>query len=146
MNEKDYSGAVEAYKNALRNNPNDDKTRYNYALAKKMLKENPPKDGGGKDKDKDKDKKKDDKKDKEKQDQKDKPKDDKGDKDKPKDGDKDKKEDPNKGENPQKQPTGANKQRLESLLDAMNNEEKKVQEKVNLQKVKANPNKPEKDW
>ena len=140
MNEKEYSGAVEAYKNALRNNPNDDKTRYNYALAKKMLKENPPKDGGGKDKDKNKDKKKDDKKDKdkEKQDQKDKPKD--GDKDK------DKKEDPNKGENPQKQPTGANKQRLESLLDAMNNEEKKVQEKVNLQKVKANPNKPEKDW
>jgi tetratricopeptide (TPR) repeat protein len=150
MNEKDYSGAVEAYKNALRNNPDDEQTRYNYALAKKMLKENPPKDGGGKDKDKDKDKKddKDKNKDKEKQDQKDKPKDDKGDQNKPKDGDKDKdkKEDQNKGDNPQKQPTGVNKQRLESLLDAMNNEEKKVQEKVNLQKVKSNPNKPEKDW
>lgn len=150
MNDKDYSGAVEAYKNALRNNPSDEQTRYNYALAKKMLKENPPKDGGGKDKDKNKDKNKDDKKDKDKdkQDKKDQPKDDKGKDDKPKDGDKDKdkKEDQNKGENPQNQPTGANKQRLESLLDAMNNEEKKVQEKVNLQKVKSNPKKAEKDW
>ena len=36
MQIKDYKGAVEAYKNALRNNPNDDETRYNYALAKKM--------------------------------------------------------------------------------------------------------------
>jgi hypothetical protein len=35
--------AVEAYKNALRNDPSDEETRYNYAL-KKMLKENPPKD------------------------------------------------------------------------------------------------------
>jgi cytochrome c-type biogenesis protein CcmH/NrfG len=40
---KNYTEAVEAYKNALRNDP-DDETRYNYALAKKMLKENPPKD------------------------------------------------------------------------------------------------------
>ena len=43
MKDKDYGGAVEAYKNALRNNPADEETRYNYALAKKMLKENPPK-------------------------------------------------------------------------------------------------------
>jgi len=28
----------------------------------------------------------------------------------------------------------------------VNNEEKKVQEKVNAQKVQANPKKPEKDW
>jgi hypothetical protein len=43
MNEKDYTQAVD-YKNALRNDPSDEETRYNYALAKKMLKENPPKD------------------------------------------------------------------------------------------------------
>lgn len=43
MKEKNYSEAVEAYKNALRNNPSDEQTRYNFALAKKMLKENPPK-------------------------------------------------------------------------------------------------------
>jgi DNA-directed RNA polymerase subunit E'/Rpb7 len=44
MKEKDYTQAVEAYKDALRNKPSDEETRYNYALAKKMLKENPPDD------------------------------------------------------------------------------------------------------
>ena len=34
MEEKQYAKAVEAYKNALRNNPNDEETRYNLALAK----------------------------------------------------------------------------------------------------------------
>lgn len=149
MEEKNYESAVEAYKNALRNNPKDEQTRYNYALAKLYLKNNPPKnDKDGKDK---------------KQDQKDKDKDDKN-----KDKNQDKKKDKNEGENPQndkkpgednkdknddkpqgqpkQNPGGLSKQRLESLLDAVNNEEKKVQDKVNLQKAKANPKKAEKDW
>ena len=126
MIEKDYANAVEAYKNALRNNPSDEETRYNYALAKEYLKNNPPKD----DKKKDKDKKDKDKKD-----------------DKKKDENKDKKDDKNQNEGkPKSQPGGISKQRLESMLDAVNNEEKKVQDKVNLQKVKANPKKAEKDW
>ena len=137
MKDKDYGGAVEAYKNALRNNPADEETRYNYALAKKMLKENPPKKDDKKDdKNKDKDKKDD------KKDGKDK------DKDK-KDGDKDKDKKDNKDQNqgkPKPQPGGISKQRLENLLDAVNNEEKKIQDKVNKQKVQANPKKAEKDW
>lgn len=36
---KDYAKAVEAYKESLRNNPKDDETRYNLALAQKMLKD-----------------------------------------------------------------------------------------------------------
>lgn len=36
MNEK-YQESIEAYKLALRNNPNDDETRYNLAFAKKKL-------------------------------------------------------------------------------------------------------------
>ncbi len=36
---KDYAKAVEAYKMSLRNNPADDETRYNLALAQKMLKD-----------------------------------------------------------------------------------------------------------
>lgn len=47
MVQKRYKEAVEAYKNALRNNPKDEETRYNYALAKKMMEEN-PESGGGK--------------------------------------------------------------------------------------------------
>ena len=37
--QKDYIKAIEAYKEALRNNPADDETRYNLALAQKMLKD-----------------------------------------------------------------------------------------------------------
>lgn len=150
MKEKNYTEAVEAYKNALRNDPTDDETRYNYALAKKMLKENPPKDDKKDDKkdkdkkDKDKDKKndkKDDKKDKDKKD---------GDKDKDKKddkGDKDKKDGKNddKGE-PKPEPGGMSPQRLKNLLNAVNNEEKKVQDKVNASKVKGKATKTEKDW
>lgn len=33
--QKDYAKAVEAYKQSLRNNPKDDETRYNLALAQK---------------------------------------------------------------------------------------------------------------
>jgi tetratricopeptide (TPR) repeat protein len=143
MNEKNYTNAVEAYKNALRNNPSDEETRYNYALAKKKLKENPPKDDKKKDKNKDK---KDDKKDGEKDKNKDK-------KDDKKDGDKDKNDDKGKKENkprdqgqPKPMPGGISKQRLENLLDAVNNEEKKIQDKVNAQKVKGKPVQTEKDW
>lgn len=48
MQKKAYEKAVEAYKNALRNNPKDNETRYNFALAKKLLEnqqeknQNPP--------------------------------------------------------------------------------------------------------
>ena len=38
QSQKDYGKAVEAYKQSLRNNPKDDETRYNLALAQKMLK------------------------------------------------------------------------------------------------------------
>lgn len=146
MKSKDYSNAVEAYKNALRNNPEDEETRYNYALAKEYLKNNPPKKDG--DKNKDKKDKKDENKDKNK-DKKDDKKDDGKDKDKDKkDGDKDKdQKDNNQNDGkPKPQPGGIGKQRVENLLDAVNNEEKKIQDKVNKQKVRANPKKAEKDW
>jgi len=37
--QKDYQKAIAAYKDALRKNPHDDETRYNLALAMKMLKD-----------------------------------------------------------------------------------------------------------
>ncbi|MDO5656073.1 MAG: tetratricopeptide repeat protein [Flavobacteriaceae bacterium] len=37
MHLQQFDKAVEAYKNALRKNPKDDETRYNFALAKKLL-------------------------------------------------------------------------------------------------------------
>ena len=146
MKEKNYTEAVEAYKNALRNGPSDEETRYNFALAKKMLKENPPKDNKDKDKkdkNKDKDKKDQDKKD---QDKKDQDKDKKDDKDKKGDQNKDKEGKDKEDKKPQPKPGGISKERLNNLLDAVNNEEKKVQDKVNAKKVKGQPTKTEKDW
>ena len=145
MLEKKYDLAADAYKNALRNNPNDEETRYNYALAKRKNKDNPPpkdnkkdnKGGGGQDKkpqpENNKNEKGNDKKDQDKN---------KGEDKKEDKGDGEKKED--KSENPK--PSGADKQRIDNILDAVNNAEKKVQDKVNAKKVKARPVSNEKDW
>lgn len=46
MRQKNYEGAVESYKQALRNNPNDEETRYNLSEAVRKIKEQqtpPPK-------------------------------------------------------------------------------------------------------
>ena len=160
MQNKQCEKAVEAFKNALRNNPSDDESRYNLALAQQCAKE----DGGGDDKDnkEDKDQKEnknnEDKKDSNKnQDQEDKNKE-KGDGDKESKGDGDdqkenenpeeKKGDKKDGANkkPQQQPGKLSGQQIKSLLDAMNNEEKKVQEKMNAVKEKGAKIQTEKDW
>ncbi|WP_299186034.1 tetratricopeptide repeat protein [uncultured Aquimarina sp.] len=180
MEQKKYKEAVAAYKNALRNNPKDDETRYNLALAKQLLEKQQNEDKGGGDKD-NKDQNKDDKKDKEDKDKKEgenkedkkeggDDKDKKGDKgddkedqkgeDKkdekgdPKDDGKDKKEDKKEGdgkpEEQNKQPQQAqgqlSPQQVKSLLEAMNNEERKVQDKINAKKAKGTKTKTEKDW
>lgn len=169
MNEKKYTEAVESYKNALRNNPNDDETRYNLALAKDLLDKNPPppEDQNDKNDDKNEDNKDQDNQDKQDQDDKNKDGDkgdegdqkddkDKGDqKDKKDEGDKDKDEGKSdkpkdsEGDKPQQQqpvPGQLSPQQVKSLLEAMNNEEKKTQEKINAEKQKGAKVKSDKDW
>lgn len=159
MLEENYQDAVTAYKNALRNNPYDEETRYNYALAKQKLKENPPQGNNDKDKkggnDKNDQKNQNKNQDKDKQDKgndKDKKENDKGENDKDKqdrgDDKKDKGEGDDKEDNQKAQPkpSGANKQQIENLLEAVNNAEKKIQDKINAKKVKAQPKTNEKDW
>ena len=174
MQQKMYEKAVEAYKNALRNNPADDETRYNYALAKELLekekqeqeenqdqqdqndqndqndqqdnqddkegdqKEKPSEDGEegdekeNKDDQENKDKDEKENKDKEKEDPK-KPKDDKG-----------KNKDQKKP--PPPRPGQISPEQVKSLLEAMNQQEKNVQDKVNAEKAKGIPVKTKKDW
>lgn len=174
MQQKMYEKAVEAYKNALRNNPTDDETRYNYALAKELLekekqeqeenqdqqdqndqndqqdqqdnqddkegdqKEKPSEDGEegdekeNKDDQENKDKDEKENKDKEKEDPK-KPKDDKG-----------KNKDQKKP--PPPRPGQISPEQVKSLLEAMNQQEKNVQDKVNAEKAKGVPVKTKKDW
>ncbi len=183
MNQKNYKAAVEAYKNALRNNPKDDETRYNLALAKKLLEDQQKNGGGGNDnKDKNKDQKdkdnknqnndnKDNKDNKDKKDQKDQDqkdgdkkdnKDDQGkDKEDKKEGDKEKdkgkpddkqgdQKNKKEGEDDKKQqkpiPGKLSPQQIKSILQAMNNEEKKIQKKINAKKEKGVKIKTDKDW
>lgn len=172
MKKEEYAKAVEAYKMALRNNPTDDETRYNLALAKDMLEKNPPKedDKDKKDKDKKEEDKEQDKKDQDDKDKKDKN-EDKGDKEKDEggkddknkegEGDKEKekkkqddKKDQNKSDQKDDQekqqqkpkPNQLSPQQVKSLLQAMNNAEKKTQDKLNEKKGKGIKIKAEKDW
>lgn len=167
MNDKKYQEAVDAYKNALRNNPTDDETRYNLALAKEMLeKENEGGDGDDDDKEQDKDQKDD----KEKEENKDKEGDNeeegddgeekededegeekeddkKGDKEEDKGNPEENKEgDQEKPQEQQPAPGQLSPQQVKNLLEAMNNEEKKVQDKMNAQKQKGAKVKSNKDW
>ena len=160
MRQKRCKEAVSAYKNALRNSPSDDESRYNLALAQECAKEQ----GDGKGEDKDKDENKDDKensdenkdneeknKDKgdEDEDEEKKEGDDKEDEDgKPKDDNGNQNDkDPNKDKGqPKPQPGKMSPQQVKNLLEAMNNEEKKVQEKMNASKTKGVKIQTEKDW
>ncbi|MDG1263729.1 MAG: tetratricopeptide repeat protein [Flavobacteriaceae bacterium] len=161
MKQKDYAQAVQAFKNALRNNPMDEETRYNYALAKELLeKENQDQqnqeDNKDQNKEEDQDKKGDKEESKDEGEKKEKEDSEEGDS---KEDSKEKPED-KKPKNPEKEGDGDQKKKstlppkqgqispeqVKSLLEAMNNQEKGVQQKVNAQKAKGVPTKTKKDW
>ncbi|MEA1785693.1 tetratricopeptide repeat protein [Arenibacter sp. GZD96] len=171
MKNKEYQKAVDAYKEALRNDPTDEETRYNLALAKEMLKkdqdENQNNDQNQDNEDQD------DQQDQEEKNQGDNEKDgDQGD-DEQEDGEKgdegddqqenNKEGEGDKEEEQQKQPNQSEQQgeqqeqkqprpnqlspqQAKNILEAMQNEERKVQEKLDAQKVKGVKVKNEKDW
>lgn len=164
MQNKDYPQAVEAYKEALRNNPNDDETRYNLALAQKQQEQQPnqPQNNDKEDEDQEQQQDQNNKDNNPKQDQEDQQKDKSNEGDRGEDNPQDNQ---NKGEkkpkapeekpgegNPSKatkqqpRPNQLSPQQIENLLEAMQNEEKKVQEKIEAQKVRGNKRNNEKDW
>ena len=134
MQEENYQGAVDAFKRSLINNPNDEETRFNYVLAKELLKnqnnnqnQNDKKDNKDNKDNKDDQQKKDDKSDPQ---------------NKKNDDQKNKADSKEKQKKPEISP-----QQLKNILEAMNKEEKKVQEKVNKKKMKGSPKKSnKKDW
>ncbi|AUS05002.1 tetratricopeptide repeat protein [Pseudotamlana carrageenivorans] len=171
MENKKCKEAVEAYKNALRNDPSDEETRYNFAVAKacaeeqkqqddqnddqnkddqenqdnkenqdkdnKENKDNKDQEGDNEDDNKDQNKDNEDKKDGE---------DEKDDQGKPKDEKKDPKNDEKDKGKPQPKPGQLSPQQIKNLLEAMNNQEQEVQEKINAEKQKGVKVKSEKDW
>lgn len=160
MQRKEWQQAIEAYKESLRNDPNDEETRYNLALAKEMLKKDPQQQEQNED---DQDQQQQDQQENQDQNQdqdqgeneqnqdqqEDQQQDGDSEKEDNKEGDgEQKKEEDRKPKEPGKQPRPdqLSPQQIQNLLQAMENEEKKVKEKIDAQKVKGAKVTREKDW
>ena len=126
QSQKDYAKAVEAYKQSLRNNPKDDETRYNLALAQKMLKDQ-QQDQQNQDQNQQQ----------QKQDQQE----DKKDQNKDQQQNKEQQQPPQ----PQKKDNEMSKENAEQLLNSVMQDEKDVQDKVKKQQV-IQGGRLEKDW
>ena len=138
MKKKDYAQAVEAYKNALRSNSEDDETRYNYALAKEFLEGD--KRQNSQDNSESEDEKKDKSEDKKENEEENQNSDQNSDSNKEKPDEKD--EDNEKDEG-----GGLSKQQMENLLEAVNNIEKDLNQKLKSGKKKTQTTKKaDKDW
>lgn len=145
MKSKKYQEGLDAYKNALKNNPNDEDTRYNLAYAQQMLKQQQQQQKEDKDKKDNKDKDNKDKKDnKDNKDNDKKDKDKKDDKQK-EDKDKENKDKENKEKEKPKQDQ-ISKEDAKRLLDALQNDEKNLQDKMKKGKSKGMKVEIEKDW
>lgn len=127
QNSKKYPECIEMYKESLKRNPKDNETRYNLALAQKMLKDQQQQQNK-------------DKKDQKKQDQKD----DKKDQNK-KDQNKDKNQNQNNNNKQQQNKSQMSKENAEQLLNAVTQDEKDIQDKVKKQ-IQIQGKKLDKDW
>ena len=129
---KDYAQAVEAYKMSLRNNPKDDETRYNLALAQKMLKDqqqNQQNQDQNQDQNKDEQEKK--------QDQQ---------KDQNKQNDQKKDDQQQQPPKPEKKDNEMSKENAEQLLNSVMQDEKDTQDKVKKQQQVTQGGRLEIDW
>lgn len=126
---KQYPACIEAYKKSLRNNPNDDETRYNLALAQKLLKDQQQNQQQNQDNKKNEQDKKEDKNQQEQKQNQD---------------NKDKKEQ-NQQQQQQKKENEMSKDNAQQLLNAVMQDEKNVQEKVKKQ-LQVKGKKFDKDW
>jgi tetratricopeptide (TPR) repeat protein len=148
---KQYEKSIEAYKNALRNDPSDNDTKYNLAYAQQMLakqqqqEQEQNQDNKDQEEQKDKDKDKQEQENKDKQDQKDQQEKDQGQKDQQNKGEEEKKDQKQEGKQ-QPRPDQISKEDAQRLLEALKNDEQKLQEKLKKKKLKATKIKIEKDW
>ena len=125
--QKDYAKAVEAYKESLRNNPKDDETRYNLALAQKQLQDQQQNQDQNQDQDKQDQQKEQDKQQDQQKDQK---------------QNQDQQQQPSQ---PEKKDNEMSKENAEQLLNSVMQDEKDVQDKVKKQQV-LQGGRLEKDW
>lgn len=129
LQKKDLQKAMEAYKMALRLNPNDDKTRYNLAVTQKIIQDNQQNQN-----DKNKEKKEQDKEQEQQQNQQD-------------------QQDKNKEKKPEQQePEQMSRENAKQILQAIEQDEKETQERVKQIKAQerkqqaADNRRQDKDW
>ncbi len=140
LQSKKYEESINAYKNALKNNPNDEDTRYNLAYAQKMLKQQQQQNKDDKNKDNKDNKDNKNNKDQEKKDK------EKKDKEQQKNDQKEDKGEQNKDQQKQQQQGQISKEDAQRLLDALQNDEKNLQDKMKKEKAKGVKVQIEKDW
>ena len=128
--EQKLEEAIEAYKKALRINPNDAETRHNLALSKKQKQEQEQQEEKKED---NKEEKKDQEKDKEGE-------------DKQEQNKEQEKEDEEKENQPEDKKEEMSKEDAEKMLEAIQQEEKELQEELQKKKVKGKRVKVLKDW
>ena len=124
---KYISNAVVAYKESLRNNPKDDETRYNLALAQKQLQDQQQNQDQNQDQDKQDQQKEQDKQQDQQKDQQ---------------QNQDQQQQPSQ---PEKKDNEMSKENAEQLLNSVMQDEKDVQDKVKKQQV-LQGGRLEKDW
>lgn len=136
QSQKQYGPAIECYKNALRNDPSDDESRYNLVLCQHLLKNSPQdqeqnqedenKDGQGQNKEEDKNS-------------------DKKDQDEKKDQNQE--QEKQQRQNPQQQQQNEmSKENAEQLLKAAMQDEKSTQDKVKKAMQQPQRRRLEKQW
>ncbi len=136
-----YAESIEAYKNALRLNPDDMDAKYNMEYAKKMM-ENQDQEQQNQDQNKDQENKEDQEQDKQEQDQQQQEQE-----QKEQEQNQQQQNQQEQQQQQQPQPQQISKQDAERMLEALKNDENKTLEKVNLQKVQQGKvRKVEKDW
>ncbi len=137
--------AIEAYKNSLRQNPKDLETKYNLSWAQNKLKEQQQEN---QDQNKDQDKKDQDKKDQEQENKDQQKQDQEQDQNKEEQQqNQQQKQDQQQQDQQQQQPKDQiSKEDAMRILEALQNDEKEVQDKVQKQKAKPKKRNTEKDW
>ena len=120
-----YDKAVEAYKQALRNNPQDDETRYNMILAQRMLKDQQQQQQQQQEQQQEQEQEQQEQQQQEQQQQ----------------------QQQEQQQQPQEEQQDMSQENAEQILEAAMQDEKEVQERVQEQLMKVQPKKPlEKDW
>lgn len=144
MQQQKWEDAVDAYKQTLRNNPQDADAKYNLSYAEEMMKKN-KNGGGGKNNKQDKNQQNKNQQNKDQQNKNQQNKDQQNKDQQNKDQqNKDQQNKDQDQQHPQSQPSKLTQQQADQLLNALQQEEKKLQDKK--KKENGVPVKMDKDW